>query len=127
MTETVLRAAPPTVNVRQDVRALEFEDSAASQRWCTAEAQNIVALVRFAVNAGYFEYAMQIPQLVGQIWLRQGLAAELAGLDLGHEVPFRGDRTVSARWVLAHVIEEAARHAGHLDVVRELLDGTTGD
>jgi Protein of unknown function (DUF664) len=42
-------------------------------------------------------------------------------------VPFRGGRTVSARWVLPHVIEETARHAGHLDVVRELLDGTTGD
>lgn len=47
--------------------------------------------------------------------------------DLDRVVPFRGDRTVSARWVLAHVIEETARHAGHLDVVRELLDGTTGD
>ncbi|MFI6101594.1 DinB family protein [Lentzea sp. NPDC051213] len=51
----------------------------------------------------------------------------LAGLDLDAEVAFRGDRTVSARWVLAHVIEETARHAGHLDVVRELLDGSTGD
>lgn len=47
--------------------------------------------------------------------------------DLDQVVPFRGDGTVSARWVLTHVIEETARHAGHLDVVRELLDGTTGD
>lgn len=47
--------------------------------------------------------------------------------ELDQVVPFRGDRTVSARWVLAHVIEETARHAGHLDVVRELLDGTVGD
>ncbi|HEX6360731.1 DinB family protein [Actinophytocola sp.] len=30
------------------------------------------------------------------------------------------------RWVMLHMIEETARHAGHLDVVRELLDGTTG-
>ncbi|WP_439660878.1 DinB family protein [Lentzea sp. HUAS TT2] len=51
----------------------------------------------------------------------------LAGLALDAEVPFRGDRVVSARWVLAHVIEETARHAGQLDVVRELLDGTVGD
>jgi hypothetical protein len=34
---------------------------------------------------------------------------------------------VSARWVLVHVIEETARHAGHLDVMREQLDGATGD
>ncbi|MDL4818923.1 DinB family protein [Actinomadura opuntiae] len=36
-------------------------------------------------------------------------------------------RTVSLRWVLIHMIEETARHAGHLDVVRELIDGGTGD
>lgn len=51
----------------------------------------------------------------------------LAGAELDGEVPFRRDRTVSARWVLAHVIEETARHAGHVDVVRELLDGAVGD
>jgi len=34
--------------------------------------------------------------------------------------------TVSLRWVLLHMIEETARHAGHADVVRELIDGTTG-
>jgi uncharacterized damage-inducible protein DinB len=33
---------------------------------------------------------------------------------------------VSMRWVLVHMIEETARHTGHADVVRELLDGTTG-
>jgi uncharacterized damage-inducible protein DinB len=30
----------------------------------------------------------------------------------------------SARWILLHLIEEAARHAGHADIVRESLDGT---
>jgi uncharacterized damage-inducible protein DinB len=34
--------------------------------------------------------------------------------------------TVSLRWVLIHMIEETARHAGHMDVVRELIDGETG-
>jgi uncharacterized damage-inducible protein DinB len=34
---------------------------------------------------------------------------------------------VTARWILQHLIEETARHNGHLDVVRELLDGSTGD
>ena len=37
-----------------------------------------------------------------------------------------GDR-VSMRWVLIHMIEENARHAGHVDIVRELIDGTAGD
>lgn len=35
--------------------------------------------------------------------------------------------TVSLRWVLVHMLEETARHAGHLDIVRELADGMTGD
>ena len=30
------------------------------------------------------------------------------------------------RWVVVHLIEETARHAGHADAVREMLDGTTG-
>src|SRR5258708_36572790 len=34
---------------------------------------------------------------------------------------------VSLRWVLSHMIEETARHAGHVDIVRELIDGMTGD
>lgn len=37
-----------------------------------------------------------------------------------------GDRT-DLRWVLVHLVNETARHAGHADAVRELLDGTTGE
>lgn len=32
---------------------------------------------------------------------------------------------VSARWILLHLIQEQARHAGHADVIRESLDGKT--
>ncbi|WP_033212944.1 DinB family protein [Kitasatospora phosalacinea] len=32
----------------------------------------------------------------------------------------------SVRWVLAHMTSETARHAGHADILREQLDGTTG-
>ena len=39
---------------------------------------------------------------------------------------WRGD-AVSMRWVLVHMIEETARHAGHMDILRELIDGATGD
>lgn len=35
--------------------------------------------------------------------------------------------TVSMRWVLIHMLEETARHAGHMDILRELIDGATGD
>ncbi len=30
------------------------------------------------------------------------------------------------RWILLHTLEETARHAGHLDLVREMIDGDTG-
>jgi Protein of unknown function (DUF664) len=30
-------------------------------------------------------------------------------------------------WILLHVLQEYARHAGHLDIVRELIDGVTGE
>jgi hypothetical protein len=35
-------------------------------------------------------------------------------------------QTTDLRRIILHVIEETARHAGHLDVARELLDGRTG-
>jgi uncharacterized damage-inducible protein DinB len=34
--------------------------------------------------------------------------------------------TVTLRWILAHLLEETARHAGHADILRELIDGATG-
>ena len=53
--------------------------------------------------------------------------------DLGQTVPvpqgvtwLPGDVTAwSVRWVLLHLIEETARHAGHADIIRESLDGAT--
>ena len=36
-------------------------------------------------------------------------------------------RSVSLRFVLLHLVEETARHLGHLDVLRELADGRTGE
>ena len=40
---------------------------------------------------------------------------------------FRGGAWFSLRWVLTHMIEEYARHNGHADLLRERLDGTTGE
>jgi hypothetical protein len=36
------------------------------------------------------------------------------------------DEPVRLRWVLMHLLEETARHAGHADILRELIDGSTG-
>ncbi|MFJ5927389.1 DinB family protein [Kitasatospora sp. NPDC092948] len=40
--------------------------------------------------------------------------------------PMRGGQHMDLRWILLHLIEETSRHNGHLDIVRELLDGRTG-
>ena len=46
-----------------------------------------------------------------------------ASLDL----PSRGEmRPTTLRWVVTHLVEETARHVGHMDITRELLDGSTG-
>ena len=50
----------------------------------------------------------------------------LAELDLDHEVEWH-DRKTSVRWVFLHLIEETARHNGHLDAVRELHIGSGGE
>ena len=39
--------------------------------------------------------------------------------------PVRGAH-FSLRWVLLHLIEETARHAGHADLLREAIDGSVG-
>lgn len=41
-------------------------------------------------------------------------------------VDHRTGERPSIRWVLVHMIEETARHAGHLDILREQIDGATG-
>ncbi len=46
--------------------------------------------------------------------------------DLSAPLPRPGRGAPSVRWALAHMIEETGRHAGHADILRELIDGVTG-
>jgi hypothetical protein len=56
------------------------------------------------------------------------IVADTASLDELTVVPIKDyDAPVSLRWILVHMIEETARHAGHADILRELIDGATGD
>lgn len=48
-------------------------------------------------------------------------------LDTKAKRAVRGGTHVDLRWILLHLTEETARHNGHLDILREMLDGTTGD
>jgi uncharacterized damage-inducible protein DinB len=56
--------------------------------------------------------------------------AATAQLSLDDVVPSRGhhpERTRNVRWIYLHMIEEYARHNGHADLLRERIDGATGD
>jgi uncharacterized damage-inducible protein DinB len=66
-----------------------------------------------------------------QIWstecevARQIVAAE-PSFDTLAKRQVRGD-LMSLRWIMVHMIEEYARHNGHADLLRERIDGVTGD
>jgi hypothetical protein len=57
---------------------------------------------------------------------RAQAAVESRGLDEISPAPDEG-RPVSLRWIYLHMIEEYARHNGHADLLRERIDGATGD
>jgi Protein of unknown function (DUF664) len=42
------------------------------------------------------------------------------------DVGKQSDFAPTLRWIVIHMVEETARHVGHLDAMRELLDGQTG-
>lgn len=58
-------------------------------------------------------------------WLTTNALVRSTPLDVSCQL--EGQADVGMRWVLLHLINETARHAGHADAVRELLDGTTGE
>jgi uncharacterized damage-inducible protein DinB len=56
--------------------------------------------------------------------------AAVRNKDLADVVSSRGHRRdvqMNVRWIYLHMIEEYARHNGHADLIREVLDGSTGD
>ncbi|MFH8614973.1 DinB family protein [Streptomyces sp. NPDC017979] len=60
----------------------------------------------------------------------RAITADASLDDCGHlsdeEAAFVGGKEISLRWILVHLVEEYARHAGHADLLRERIDGVTG-
>jgi uncharacterized damage-inducible protein DinB len=46
---------------------------------------------------------------------------------LSKRAPWKDGRRTSLRWILTHMVEEYARHNGHADLLRESIDGQTGE
>ena len=60
-----------------------------------------------------------------EMWAAVDQVVAGASLDDGCQAD-EGRPPVDLRWILAHLLEETARHAGHADIIREQLDGSTG-
>ena len=75
------------------------------------------------------------PEWLREVWgeavarsranVKEALAA--AGLDQVAKRSLSDGGTPSLRWVLLHMVEEYARHNGHADLIRESIDGQTGE
>ena len=82
---------------------------------------------------GDFDGAVADPAVVAQAWSAWRDEVEYADrfvaatpdlLSVSVDDPDRGP--LSLRWVLVHMIEEYARHVGHADLLRQLIDGRVG-
>ncbi|MDE3065859.1 MAG: DinB family protein [Acidobacteriota bacterium] len=75
------------------------------------------------------------PSSLRELWAdavvrsRAHVEAALAdgGLDRLAARRWRDGRTPTLRWIVCHMIEEYARHNGHADLIREAVDGSTGE
>ena len=67
-------------------------------------------------------------ETVARVDANVAAALERDGLDtLSVKPSRRGEGFFSLRWILAHMIEEYARHNGHADLLRESIDGGVGE
>ncbi|HEX6246700.1 MAG TPA: DinB family protein [Nocardioidaceae bacterium] len=125
------RSVPPsTLSLLGLVRHLAGVEHHWFQR--VLQGKDVAHLYRSETDHGLdFSGAVADPAVVEESWAtwrREVAAADawLAGdVDLDAEVPVH-DETAAARDILVHMVEEYARHVGHADLLRECIDGRTG-
>ena len=131
--ESFLRSV---TGLEDDAARREFVGSGTTLLWLTkhlARAEMLWVLRRFAGADGDVPDDAVHPRdtLAAAVrayrnaWPRVDAVVAAASLDrscreVGDESP------VNLRWVLMRLLQETARHAGHADILRELIDGTTG-
>jgi len=126
-------AEPSTLSLLGLVRHLSDVERGWSRRVMAGES----APDRFSSKAepdGAFDGAAPDPALVDEAWERwreevayaERFVAEAPDLDVTGAVPDAWRGPMSLRWVLVHMIEEYARHLGHVDLLREGIDGAVG-
>jgi uncharacterized damage-inducible protein DinB len=79
-----------------------------------------------------FDGAVADPDVVAEAWTTWQAEVDHAG-DVAQRTPldltftYRTGEVMSHRWTLLHMIEEYSRHNGHADLLREAIDGATGE
>ncbi len=68
----------------------------------------------------------QIVGLYREVWVHSDATIESLPLDSVGQVPGKKRLELTLHRILVHMIAETQRHAGHADIVRELVDGTVG-
>ena len=69
----------------------------------------------------------QIVDFYHRVWVNSDATIQALALDAHGRVPWWGDRgDVTLHRILIHMIAETDRHAGHADIIRELVDGSAG-
>ena len=80
-------------------------------------------------DAEFRVHGMSLAQLLDEYdaeCARSDAAIAADDLDAPGSTALHSVGEASLRWMLLHMLEETARHAGHLDLIREQLDGETG-
>jgi len=108
--------------------------SGTSLLWLTnhmADAETTWVLQRLArrqVDPDDAAHAATMPEAVDRyrrVWAEVDGVVAASSLD-ERCAAFDSGADVNVRWIVTHLLEETARHAGHADILRELIDGSTG-
>jgi uncharacterized damage-inducible protein DinB len=85
------------------------------------------------MDMGWRQHMFELPDGWSATDVASFYRAETAAADAvldqaeSFDLPSSGPlRPTTLRWVVLHLVEETARHVGHMDITRELLDGRTG-
>ena len=95
--------------------AQPWGDNDATGRWHVGAGETLAELIDALHAGGVRTRAIVTGAELGDLGAVGGRFAEADGV------------RPSLSWILFHVLQEYARHAGHLDVARELIDGDTGE
>ena len=113
------------------------EDSWCSERLLGRKPEPVWAEVDWAGDPDWewHSAAEDAPDQLRALWSsavarsRSAVTEALSAGGLDYLAPYtdRAGETPSLRWILFHLIEEYARHNGHADLIRESVDGVTGE